>query len=117
MKVIAGEGLTNYNKSRRKLHKIIDNTPYKQCSRCKAYKELDRFLSCRTTWDKLVCYCKECAALVYKSYKNKPVIISVVTDQEVISIEEIRRIEEHNKTLDWIIKVGYDKWYWDSLEI
>ena len=45
----------------RKIEHIVEGgEEKKRCSRCRKYKEVEKFGLCKSTWDRLRPYCKDC---------------------------------------------------------
>jgi hypothetical protein len=61
------------NVMKRKEHKIINGVSFKECSKCKEWKELTLFRKDKGKWDGLYPYCKECANAKDRNiYKKNP---------------------------------------------
>jgi hypothetical protein len=98
--------------TKKKQYKLIDNVVCKLCMRCKEFKRPLYFVTDMTRSDNLSVYCISCKEenWLRQKYRNASSPNQLIEEEEVD--EEMIK---HNKVLDRIDKVGYDKWYWDSL--
>lgn len=96
-------------------HKIIDGTEYKKCCACKEFLGLDMFYQNWRHGDKLSYICKGCNRINHRQYRLE-IENNYWHDDDIISIEDLRIKLKHDAELDRIEEIGYDAWYWESLE-
>jgi len=101
---------------KRKEHYTVDLVECKKCCRCGDIAPLDKFYHDVNSWDLKTCQCKDCTKITNAQYQEKLQNNYLQEDPNYVSIEDVRWHLEHQKELDWIQRVGFDRWYWESLE-